>query len=98
MMPAGINHFIFLSAVLFGLGVYSIVSHKSIIKIFFGIILLLSASMINFIAFGNFSGFNPEGQINVFILLTLFFLLVIIGSMLAYNYYKKYNSLELDND
>ncbi len=97
-MPVGINHFIFLSAVMFGLGIYSIISHKNIIKIFFGILLLLSASLINFMSFSNFNGFNPEGQIIIFILSILCILLTTVGILLAYNYHKKYNSLELDND
>jgi len=95
-MSVGINHFIFLSAVLFGLGIYTIIGNKNIIKIYFGIVLLLSASLINFVTFSNFNGFNPEGQITIFILSALFILLIFIGGLIGYNYYKQYGSIELE--
>lgn len=97
-MAAGINHFIFISTVLFGLGLYSIIAHRNIIKILFGVILIFTASIINFTTFSNFNWFNPEGQIIILILSAICFLLVSIGCILGYNYYKEYNSLELDKN
>lgn len=97
-MTAGINHFIFISAVLFGLGLYSIIANRNFIKILFGIILIFTASFINFTAFSNFKWFNPEGQIIIFILSAMCFLLVLTGCVLGYIYYKEFKSSELDKN
>jgi len=95
-MSAGINHFIFLSTAFLALGIYSITSHKNIVRIIFGFVLIFTASVINFSAFGNFNGFNPEGQINLFLITASCLLLLFLSVVLTYKYYKNHKTIELD--
>lgn len=97
-MPVGINHYIFLSAVLLGFGIYSVIAHKNITRILFGITMIFTASIINIAAFSGFKNFNPEGQIFIYTIGGMCLLILFIGVILAYNYYRETNSTELTND
>lgn len=96
-MNTGINHFIFLSTVLFGLGLYVIITQKNIIRLYLGIITLLLSPIISFAAFGNQHGFNPDSQIMIFLILAVCILLLVIGGFIIYNHYKESGLTELEN-
>lgn len=51
-----IYHFVFLSAVLFALGLIAVLSRKNAIGVLIGVELLLNAANINFVAFSRFTG------------------------------------------
>lgn len=97
-MTAGLNHFIVLSAVLFGLGIYTVIAHKNIVKSMAGIIMIFVSSIINLAAFSGFKNFNQEGQVILFITASVCILNILIGTVLSYNYYKKTKSTSLGND
>jgi NADH-quinone oxidoreductase subunit K len=78
-MPFGVNHFIVITAILFGLGLYSVITYKNRVKLLSGIVLIFLSAILNFAAFSNFNGFNTEGQIIVFILSAACLLLFSIG-------------------
>ena len=68
----GLNHFLILSALLFSLGVYAILSRRNAIMVLMGIELILNAANINFIAFSRVHTLNPEtGQVFVIFIITL---------------------------
>jgi NADH-quinone oxidoreductase subunit K len=96
-MNIGINHFIFLSALMLGLGIYIIVSQRNIIRIFPGIVLVLISPILNFAVFANFHAFNPDGQIMLFVLSAICILLLITGFIIFYNYYEESGSTDLES-
>ena len=97
-MPVGINHYILLSAILFGFGIYTVIAHKNIVRVLIGITLIFSASIINFAAFSGFRNFNPEGQIIIYVLSGTCLLVLAVGAILTYNHYKSTNSTRVAND
>lgn len=78
-MPLGVNHFIVITAILFGLGLYAVITYKNHVKLLSGIVMIFLSAILNFAAFSNFNGFNTEGQIIVFILSAVCLSLFIIG-------------------
>jgi NADH-quinone oxidoreductase subunit K len=62
----GINYYIFVSAIVFGLGLYTLLTSKEAIRVIIALTMLFSASLINIAAFSSFWGFNSEGQIILF--------------------------------
>lgn len=92
MPEVGINHFILLSAILLGLGIYTTVSSKSITRIVIGIVMIFTSSLINISAFSGIKNFNIEGQVILFITGGICALLLIAGIMLGYSYYKEHKS------
>ena len=57
-MHVGLTHYIILSAVLFSLGLFGVVTRKNAILVLMGIELILNAANINFVAFSLYGGFN----------------------------------------
>ena len=51
MIPVSLPHFLVLSAVLFVLGIFTMLTRKNAIAVLMGIELILNAANINFVAF-----------------------------------------------
>ncbi len=62
-MSVGLNHFLALSAILFSLGIYAVLTRKNAIQVLMGIELILNSANINFIAFARYGNFGFSGQI-----------------------------------
>lgn len=93
---AGINHYIFLSAVILGLGIFTAASNKNIFRILSGIALIFTASVINIAAFTGFLQFNPEGQIILYLSAFVIIMTIIIGIGLFYKHYTQTGKADID--
>jgi NADH:ubiquinone oxidoreductase subunit K len=54
--------FVFVSAVLFGIGVYGLVVKKSALRLLFSVEIMINAANLNFVAFNQFLWNNAVGQ------------------------------------
>jgi NADH-quinone oxidoreductase subunit K len=61
--PASLDSYLFLSAVLFALGSYAIVSRRNAVSVLMGVELVLNAANINFVAFSRFAAVDLRGQL-----------------------------------
>jgi NADH-quinone oxidoreductase subunit K len=59
----GLSHFLAISAILFALGTYGVVTRKNAIMVLMGIELILNSANINFVAFARFGVMNLTGQV-----------------------------------
>ena len=55
--------YLFISAILFSLGLYGVITRRNGIAVLMGVELILNAANINFIAFARFGGMNFSGQV-----------------------------------
>jgi NADH-quinone oxidoreductase subunit K len=62
-MTVGLTHFLVVSSLLFGLGLFAVVTRKNAIMILMGIELILNSANINFIAFAKYGRLGLDGQI-----------------------------------
>src|SRR3972149_7582505 len=62
-MAIGLTHFLVIGAILFSLGLYSVLTRRNAISILMGVELILNGANINYVAFSHFSSGNVEGQI-----------------------------------
>ena len=60
--PASLPAYLAISAVLFCLGSYAIVSRRNAVSVLMGIELVLNAANLNFVAFSRFSSGDLRGQ------------------------------------
>ena len=99
-METGINSYIFVTAIMFGLGLYILLSSKEAIRVTIGMVILFSASIINIAAFSGFWDFNAEGQIMIFMISFICLLNITAGIVLFINHYKifKTNNFEEVNN
>lgn len=62
-MAVGLTHYLFIGAIVFSLGLYSVLTRRNAISILMGVELILNGANINYVAFSHFSSGNVEGQI-----------------------------------
>lgn len=95
----GLNHFLVVSALLFGLGLFAVVTRKNAIMILMGIELILNSANINFIAFAKYGQVNFDGQvISIFVIILAAAEAVIALAIILniYNNFKTVNADEID--
>lgn len=69
-MQIGLVHYLTVSAVLFGLGLFTVMTRKNAVGILLGVELILNAAALNFVAFNHFVGGGIAGQVfTVFIII-----------------------------
>ena len=96
MTETGINHFIFLSAVIFGIGLFVVLKAKEAVRVITGLLLLFSASILNISAFAGFWNFNPEGQIAIFLVTAVCVLNIMAGLILFIKHFRIYRTNNFD--
>lgn len=62
-MTVGLTHYLVVGAILFSLGLYTVLTRRNAISILMGVELILNSANINYVAFSHFSSGNVEGQI-----------------------------------
>ena len=92
----GLNHFLILSALLFSLGIYAILSRRNAIMVLMGIELILNAANINFIAFSRYSTGTLDGQIVAIFVIILAAAEVAIALAIVLNIYQTFNTVNVD--
>jgi len=58
-----LTSYLCISLVLFGLGVFTLLSRKSIVAVLLGVELVLNAAALNFVAYSKFATNNLDGQV-----------------------------------
>jgi NADH-quinone oxidoreductase subunit K len=99
-LHVGLTHFLVVSTLLFGLGLFAIVTRKNAIMILMGIELILNAANINFIAFSKYGQVGLDGQvIAIFVIILAASEAVIALAIILniYNNFKTVNADEIDN-
>ena len=96
---AGLNHFLFVSIILFALGIYAVVTRKNPLMIFIGIEFILSSVMINFIAFQKFTRVSSDGQVFSIFIIIFAVLQSVIAACILLNFYRnnKNSNSEISN-
>jgi NADH-quinone oxidoreductase subunit K len=96
MIQVGLNHFLVLSAVLFSLGIFGIVTRKNAVMVLMGIELILNAANINFIAFAKYGNFGYQGQLIALFVIVLAAAEAAIALAIVLNIYKTFSTVNVD--
>jgi NADH:ubiquinone oxidoreductase subunit K len=91
-MQPGINHFVVLSAVIFGFGVLAVILHRSRLKAIIGLSMVFLASLLNIAAFSGSAWFNPQGQIVLLITAVICILVVLTGVFISHKKSEEINN------
>ena len=95
-MHVGLNHFLIVSAVLFSLGLFGIVTRRNAVMVLMGIELVLNSANINFIAFAKYGNFGLQGQIMALFVIVLAAAEAAIALAIVLNIYKTFNTVNVD--
>ena len=97
-MEVGLNHFLVVSAALFSLGLYGVVTRKNAVMVLMGVELILNSANINFVAFSRFGNLGINGQIYALfvIILAAAAAEAAIALAIVLNIYKTFNNVNID--
>jgi len=85
-----------LSAALFSLGLFAVITRRNAIMVLMGIELILNSANINFLAFSRYGGMNIEGQMAAIFVIILAAAEAAIALAIVLNIYKRFNTVNVD--
>lgn len=91
----GIQHYLFLSAVLFSIGVMGVLYRRNFIVIFMSVELMLNAVNILLAAFSRFNG-DQSGQVFVFFIMVVAAAEVAVGLAILVMIYRNIRSTDIN--
>jgi NADH:ubiquinone oxidoreductase subunit K len=92
----GLNHYLTVSALVFGLGVIVIISRRNAIAVLMGIELLLNAASLNFVAFSKFVSPDPiAGQIVAIFIIVLAAAEAALALAIVLNIFNNLNTVDV---
>ena len=98
--PIGLPHFLTISAILFALGIYGIVTRRNAVMLLMGIELVLNAANINFVAFSRFAPAGSPGmmtgQIASIFVIALAACEAAVALAIVLNIYKRFGTINVD--
>jgi len=92
MIP--LSNFLFVSVVLFCIGLYMVVSKHNAIQILIGIELMLNASILNLVTFGKYDRLNNGGQMFALFAIVLAAAVTAVALAIILNVYKQYKTID----
>jgi len=96
MLHVGLEHFLLVSAILFSLGLYGIITRKNAIMVLMGIELMLNSANINFVAFSRYGNYGLNGQIFALFVIILAAAEAAIALAIVLNVYKTFTHINID--
>lgn len=95
-MHIGLVHYLVVSAILFSIGLFGILTRKHAILVLMGIELILNAANLNFIAFAKYGGMNIEGHVAAIFVIMLAATEAAIALAIILNIYQHYKHVNVD--
>lgn len=91
-----VHHYLVLSAILFSLGTYGVLTRRNAIVIFMCIELMLNSVNLSFIALSSFMG-NMNGQVFVFFVMTVAAAEAAVGLALMIAFFRNRESIDVED-
>jgi NADH-quinone oxidoreductase subunit K len=91
-----VNHYLILSAILFSIGTVGVLTRRNAIVIFMCVEMMLNAVNLTFIALSRYLG-NIDGQIFVFMVMTVAAAEAAVGLALMIAFYKNRESIDVED-
>jgi len=91
----GLQHYLVISAILFCLGLFAVLTRRNGIAVLMGIELILNAANINFVAFSNFVTRSLGGHIFVVFVILLAAIEAAVALAIVFAIYRHFRSVEV---
>lgn len=94
--PVGLTHYLIISALLFSLGVFGVVTRRNAVMVLMGVELILNSANINFVAFSRYGVLGLDGQAIAVFVIILAAAEAAIALAIVLNIYKRFNTVNVD--
>lgn len=92
MIP--LSHFLLISACLFCIGLYAVLTRRNAIQILIGIEFMINAAVLNFVAFGRYDKLAGGGQMFALFAIILAAAGVAVALAIILNVYKHFSTID----
>ena len=96
MEDLSVSHFVVLSAVLFCIGLFCVVTRRNALGILMGIELILNSANINYVAFGRYAGAAYDGQVFAIFVIMLAAAEAAVGLAIILGIYQMFETIDVD--
>ena len=91
-----LTDFLIVSAALFCIGLYIILTKRNAIQVLIGIELMLNAGILNLVAFGKYDSLNNSGQVFALFAIVLAAATTAVALAIILNVYRRYKTIDPD--
>lgn len=95
-MHVGLIHFLIVSAILFSMGLYGVVTRRNAVMVLMGIELILNSANINFIAFSRYGTLKLDGQAIAAFVIILAAAEAAVALAIVLNIYNRFHTVNVD--
>ena len=96
MGELSLDHFVVLSAILFALGLFCVVTRRNALGILMGIELVLNSANINYVAFARYGSVSYDGQIFAIFVIMLAAAEAAIGLAIVLGIYQSFETIDVE--
>ena len=96
MTELSLQHFLVLSAILFCLGLFCVLTRRNAIGILMGIEMILNSANLNYVAFARYNGGAYDGQIFAIFVIMLAAAEAAVGLAIVLAIYQGFETIEVD--
>lgn len=93
-MSLQLAHVVILSAFIFSLGLYNVITRRNAVGLLMGVELILNAASINLVAFAHFNGNALGGQVFALFIIVLAAAEAAVALAIVVSIYKGYRSID----
>ncbi|HXJ37120.1 MAG TPA: NADH-quinone oxidoreductase subunit NuoK [Candidatus Eisenbacteria bacterium] len=91
-----VTHFVVLSAILFSLGLFCVVTRRNALGILMGIELILNSANVNYVAFARYGQTGYDGQVFAIFVIMLAAAEAAIGLAIVLGIYQTFETIDVD--
>ncbi|HZS42454.1 MAG TPA: NADH-quinone oxidoreductase subunit NuoK [Polyangia bacterium] len=97
LLNIGLQHFLILSSVLFGLGLLTVATRRNAVAILMGVELILNAAALNFVAFSTYVHGLVAGQVFALFIIVLAAAEAAIALAIVLSIYRHFHSIDAND-
>jgi NADH-quinone oxidoreductase subunit K len=92
----GLEHYLVVGAILFSLGLYSVLTRRNAISVLMGVELVLNSANINYVAFSHYTSANAEGQIYAIFVIMLAAAEAAVGLAIVLAIFRIFHTIDVE--
>ncbi len=91
-----LQNYLFISSILFSLGLFAVITRRNGVAVLMGIELILNAANLNLVAFARFGGMNYSGQMFALFVIVLAAAEAAVALAIVINIFNNFSSINVD--
>ena len=92
-----INSYLFISSMLFCLGLFGVITRRNAIAVLMGVELILNSANVNFLAFARFGGMNMSGHVYALFVIVLAAAEAAVALAIIINIFNNFRTINVED-